>query len=216
MRPATKRGLLLITLVFAACWQLLAQEVVDRIVARVENDVILLSEVRALSRYQLLVDGKSESDAAVLDRLIDQWVARTEAEASHFPHPTEGEIQKGMERLANSFSALAEYEARKKQAGLSDVEIQALVAEQLYLRGYLDSRFRPAVQVDAKAVEDFYQNAVIPTAKARGVDPPALDAARETIQEALVQRGIDEQAERWLKESRTRLQVEKLLEEGTK
>lgn len=216
MRSALKRALLGIVLTVAACWQLAAQEVVDRIVARVENDVILLSELRALSRYQLLVEGKSESDTAILDRLIDQWVVRTEAETSHFPRPSDAEIQRAMERLTNSFASLSEFEARKKQVGLSDAEIRSLVTEQLYLRGYLDSRFRPAVQVDAKAVEDFYQNAVLPTAKARGVDPPTLDAAREAIQEALVQRGIDEQAERWLKESRARLQVDKLLEEGTK
>lgn len=216
MLRGMQRGLLGMALAFALCSQLAAQEVVDRIVARVENDVILLSEVRALSRYQLLVEGKSESDAAVLDRLIDQWVVRTEAEASRFPHPTDTEIQNGMERLANSFASPTEFEARKKQAGLSEAEMRTLVTGQLFLRGYLDSRFRPAVQVDAKAIEDFYQNAVVPTAKARGTDPPTLDAARETIQEALVQRGIDEQAERWLKESRARLQVEKLLEEGAK
>jgi len=216
MRRGMKRGMLVVVLAVVVCWQLAAQEVVDRIVARVENDVILLSEVRALSRYQLLVEGKSEGDAAILDRLIDQWVVRTEAETARFPHPTDVDVQKGMERLANSFASTAEFEGRKKQVGLRDAEIRTLVTEQLYLRGYLDSRFRPAVQVDAKAVEDFYQNAVIPTAKARGVDPPTLDAARETIQEALMQRGIDQQAERWLKESRARLQVEKLLEEGTK
>jgi hypothetical protein len=72
------------------------------------------------------------------------------------------------------------------------------------------------VQVDAKEVEDFYQNAVVPRAKARNQAPPALDASRDYIQEALVQRGINEQADRWLKESRARLHVEKLLSEGAK
>jgi hypothetical protein len=65
-------------------------------------------------------------------------------------------------------------------------------------------------------VEDFYQNAVVPRAKARNQAPPALDASRDYIQEALVQRGINEQADRWLKESRARLHVEKLLSEGAK
>jgi hypothetical protein len=55
------------------------QEVIDRIAARIENDVILLSDVRLLSRYQLLVEGKSEDDAQILNRLIDQWIVRNEA-----------------------------------------------------------------------------------------------------------------------------------------
>jgi len=56
-----------------------AGEVIDRMVARIENDVILLSDIRLLASYQLLVDGKSETDADILDRLIDQWIVRNEA-----------------------------------------------------------------------------------------------------------------------------------------
>jgi hypothetical protein len=193
-----------------------SQEVLDQIAARVEGDVILLSEVRTLSRYQILVDGKAESDAAILDRLIDQWIARNEADTARFPHPTAAEITHGVEHLQSSFASPEEYQARKKQSGLSDKEIQRMVAEQLYLSDYLDSRFRPAVQVGAKQVEDFYQEAVVPRAKARNQAPPPLDASREYIQEALVQRGINEQADVWLKESRARLHVEKFLKESGK
>ena len=90
------------------------------------------------------------------------------------------------------------------------------IATQLYLTNYLESRFRPAVQVDAKAIEEFYKTAVLPRAKARGQEPPSLEASREVIQEALVQQSIDNQADQWLKESRTRIHVERLLEEGPK
>ena len=207
---------LAVALALAGGVRLPAQEVVDRIAARVENDVILESELRALGRYQILVDGKAESDAQILDRLIDQWVVRTEADASHFPHPSDAEVQREVERLMQSFASPQEYETRKKQTGLRDSEIRAIVTSQLYLRGYLDSRFRAAVQVDAKAIEEFYQKAVVPRAQARGQAPPSLEAASDTIQEALVQQGIDEQADRWLKESRTRLHVDKLIDEGAK
>ena len=37
--------------------QVRAQQVVDRIVARVETDIILQSDVRQLSRYQAFLDG---------------------------------------------------------------------------------------------------------------------------------------------------------------
>jgi hypothetical protein len=193
---------------------LVAQEVVDRVVARIENDVILLSDVRALGHYQQFVDGKSKTDAQVLDRLIDQWIVRTEADLSHFSHPSDSDVDRGLEHLRKSFDSAGEYEARKKQCGLSDAELRGLVASQLYLGNYLDSRFRPAVQIDPKTVEDFYQKSVVPGAKARGQEPPPLDAAREFIQEALVQRGINDQTDRWLIESRARLHIEKLLEQG--
>src|SRR5215472_1486664 len=119
-------------------------------------------------------------------------------------------------RVRESFGSEEEYEAKRKQAGLREQEVRAMVASQLYLSNYLDSRFRPAVQVDPKEIEDFYQTAVVARAKARGQEPPTLDAARDSIQEALIQNGINQQAELWLKESRLRLHVEKFLDEVAK
>lgn len=193
-----------------------AQQVVDRVAARIENDIILLSDVQQLGRYQQLVDGRSEDESKLLDRLIDQWVVQTEADASRFPHPSSVEIEQSLATLKKSFASPEEYEQRKKQSGLSDEEVHDKIATQLYLTNYLDSRFRPAVQVDAKAIEDFYKTAVLPRAKARGQEPPSLEASREVIQDALVQQSIDKQADEWLKESRARIHVERLLEEGPK
>jgi hypothetical protein len=216
MRRRLSRVVAATLIMCGAARVLCAQETIDRIVARVENDIILLSEVRGLSQYQWFLDGKTETDAAVLDRLIDQWVVRTEADTARFPHPTEAEIARDFERLKKSFATPEEFEARKKQAALNDAELRAFLAAQLYLSSYLDSRFRPSVQVDPKAIQDFYESGVVPRAKARGQEPPTLEAARETIQETLIQMGINEQADRWLKESRARLHVEKVLDEGGK
>jgi hypothetical protein len=216
MGRLTNRRLLTLLLAASAAGALAAQEIVDRIVVRIENDVILLSDVDALKSYQLFVDGKSQSDDAILDRLIDQWIVRTEAEVSHFPRPAEAEIQQSLERLRKSFTSAEEYQTRKKQNGLEDSELREMASLQLYLSNYLDSRFRPAVRVEPQAIEDFYQHAVVPRAKARGEEPPSLDAARDFIQEALVQQGINEQANQWLKESRARLHIEKLLDEAAK
>lgn len=191
-----------------------AQQVIDRIVARIENDVILLSDVRLLSRYQLFVDGKSESDAEILDRLIDQWIVRNEANVARAPKPTEAEIDRALQRLEKSFDSKDDYEARRKLAGLSEANARRLMADQLYLNNYLDTRFRASVQVNEQAIEAFYQNALLPRAKARGQNPPSLDAAHDYVQEALVQAGINEQAERWLNESRARIHVTKMLGEN--
>lgn len=192
------------------------QKVIDRIVARVEEDIILLSDLRELGEYQQLVEGKSESDAELLDRLIDQWIVRKEAETARFPMPPDADVERSLQRLKKSFATPEDYEERRKQSGLTDDEVRHILVMQLYLSNYLDSRFRPLIHVDQKAIEDFYNNRVIPRAKARGQAPPSLDAASDYIQEALIQRGIDEQADRWLKESRARIQVQEFLKEAAK
>ena len=191
-----------------------AQEVIDRVVARIEKDVILLSDVQLLSRYQLLVEGKSENEAEILDRLVDQWIVRNEAVVARTPQPSDAEVDRALQRLKRSFASEQDYQARRKLAGLTEGEVRDLTINQIYLNSYLDSRFRPSVQVDEKAVQDFYENAVLPRAKARGQEPPSLDSAHDYIQEALVQRGINDQADRWLKEGHARIHVTKMLEEN--
>lgn len=193
-----------------------AQEVIDRIVARVDTDIILLSEVRALARYQIFVDGKAEPDAEILDRLIDQWIVRNEAKAALFPQPSDDDVKRSLERLKRSFSSPEEFEERRRQSGLTDEDVERMLRAQLYLSNYLDSRFRASIQIDEKDIEEFYKTRIIPRAESRGQTPPTLDAARGFIQEALVQRAINVQSERWLKESRARLKVENLLSENTK
>ena len=193
-----------------------AQEVVDRIVAKVDTDIILLSDVRALQRYQLFVDGKAESEQDALNRLLDQWIVRNEAKAALFSQPSDEDVNRSLARLKRSFSSPEAFDERKKQTGLSDEDIERMLRAQLYLSNYLDSRFRAAIQIDEKDIEDFYQTRIVPRAESRGQTPPTLDAARGFIQEALVQRAINEQSERWLQESRSRLRVENLLDEKSK
>jgi len=207
-------NLSLILAVLMTSKAVLSQEVIDQVAARVENDIILVSDVRTLGRYQVFIDGKSESDAQILDRLIDQWIVRNEASATRYRQPSDEEVQRSLARLKRSFSSPAEFEDRRRQSGLSSEELLAMVKSQLYLSNYLDTRFRPAIQVAEKDVEEFYKERVVPRAEARGQTPPTLEAARDFIQEALVQRAINEQADRWLKESRSRIRVENLLNES--
>jgi parvulin-like peptidyl-prolyl isomerase len=193
-----------------------AQQLIDRIAARIENDIILLSDVRELSRYQLFVDGKAESDAAILDRLVDQWIVRNEAKAAMFPQPSDEDVDRSLRRLKRSFSTPEEFEERKKQSGLTDEDILRMLKSQSYLSNYLDSRFRPSIQIDEQAIEDFYKTRVVPRAESRGQTPPTIEAAHDFIQEALVQRAINVQADKWLKESRARVHVDNLLGEDAK
>jgi hypothetical protein len=215
MRPGRKNGIAAAFLLALGALTS-GQEVLDRIAARVDTDIILLSDVHALARYQTFLDGKAESDADILDRLIDQWIVRNEAKAAFFPQPSEDEVKRSLERLKSSFSSPEEFEARKKQSGLTDGDIERMLRSQLHLSNYLDSRFRASIQVEEKAIEEFYKERVVPRAESGGQTPPTLEAARGFIQEALVQRAIDMQADRWLKESRARVRVEKLLSENAK
>lgn len=204
-------ALLTIALVMSA--NAAAQKVVDKIAARVDDDIILMSDVRQLARYQTLVDGKPQSNDQILDLLIDQWVVRKEAEAARFPQPSQADIDRGMQRLQRSLGGASQVEEQRKHAGLSEEDLKRITAAQVYLSNYLDSRFRPGVRVEEQEIRDFYDNTIVPRAKSRNQNPPTFDAAHDFIQEILIQRGINKQADQWLKESRPRLHILKMLDE---
>jgi hypothetical protein len=193
-----------------------AQEVIDGIAARVDNDIILLSDMRRLGRYQSFLDDSRKSDSEILSLLIDQWIVRNEAKAALYPQPSDDDVNRSLERLKRSFSSPEEFQERKKQAGLTDEDVLRMLRSELYLTNYLDSRFRASVSVDDKDIEEFYKTRLLPRVEARGQTPPTLEAARGRIQEVLLQRAINVQADKWLKESRARLHIEILLDENAK
>lgn len=206
-RAATLRFLAVAFLAAAAA---AAQQVVDRVVARVEGDILCESEVLELGRYQQLLEGREEAASRRLDRLIDQWIVRTEAETALFPRPSAADVDAELSRLRASFAA-DEYRKRLAASGLGEADLRRMVAGQLYLTRYLDSRFRAAAQVEPAALEAYYREELVPRLEKAGSPVPPLREVRGQIREILVSRGISQQAERWLEESRARLHIEKVL-----
>jgi hypothetical protein len=183
-------------------------ETVDRIVARIEGDIILLSEMRELAAYQQLVEGHAELEDELLRALIEQWVVRNEAQESQFPSPPAAEIDAESNRIQSSFPNPQAYRERLAALGMTPQSVRRMVQQQFYLARYLDYKFRPAVQIEDAAISKYYQDELTPALRARGQTPPPLDDLREQIREVLVQRGITERADGWFEETKSRLQIE--------
>lgn len=191
-----------------------AQQVVDRILAVVEGEPILQSDVRELGRFQQLADGRTDSDAQLLQKLIEQWIVAREAEAARFAHPSDGDVQREVQRLAAQFAAPQAYAARLRELGLQPAAVERLVGRQVFLSRYLDYKFRPAAQIQPEQAERYYREELTPQLRARGQAVPALETVREQIEELLIQREISARVSRWLNESADRLRIEIRREAG--
>jgi len=190
------------------------QRVVDRIVARVQDDILMLSELRELGRYQQLVQDQAASDDRLLAQLLEQWIVNAEATAARFPRPSEAEVSRELERLEKQFASPEAYRARLQQLELSPAAVRRLLEQQLYLTRYLDYKFRPTSQVDTLEIEKYYREQLVPSLAARGQAAPPLENVQDQIRELLIQREISRRAARWLEETRSRLRIELQLGEG--
>lgn len=181
---------------------------IDGIAARIEDDIITDSEVNELAVFQQLVDGRSKSREELIRELADQWIVRQEATAVSYSQPSKEDIELAYQQLVKQFSSRDDFNRRRAALDLSDDAIRRLLGQQLYLSRFLDHRFRPAAQVSEEEVERYYQNDFVPQLKSRNETVPPLDDVDDTIREVLIQRAINDRAEKWLDDTRERLKIE--------
>jgi len=183
--------------------------VVDRIVARIEGDIILESQVRELGAFQELIEGRAESDDQLLSELIEQWTVQTEAEATHFPEPAQTEVDRELARLTDRFGSAEAYASKLRALGLSATQARQLLARQIYIERYLDYKFRPTVQIEAAAIHAYYQNQFLPELAKNNQPAPREADVQEQVRELLVQKAISELTAKWLDDTKSRLKIER-------
>jgi parvulin-like peptidyl-prolyl isomerase len=182
--------------------------VVDRIVARIEDDIILQSQLRELGAFQQLIEGRAESDDKLLNELIEQWMVETEATASHFPQPAQSEIDRELTRLKEHFASPEKYASRLNDVGLSAGQVRQLLSRQIYVERYVDYKFRPSVQVEPADIATYYQKELVPDLAKKNQPAPDRAAVEEQIREVLIQRGISDLTVKWLDDTKSRLKIE--------
>jgi len=206
MRRAAIYGLLL-----AACLgapALSAQVVVDRVVARVENDIITLSDVRELAAYQRLSGREPAPEPELLQQLIDQWIVANDAAAARFPAPPAQQVDAQLAALRNQVGTPQQFAARLRELDLSEQDVRRLVAKQIFLDLYLERRFRAVARVQPGDVERYYRDEFVPQLQRRKQAVPPLDDVRDSITDLLLERDITRRAQQWIEQARASLDVE--------
>ncbi len=206
MRRAAIYGLLL-----AACLGapvLSAQVVVDRVVARIENDIITLSDVRDLAAYQRLSGRRPAPQPELLQQLIDQWIVANDAAAARFPAPPAQQVDAQLAALQNQVGTPQQFAARLRELNLSEQDVRRLVAKQIFLDLYLERRFRAVARVQPADVERYYRDEFVPQLQRRKQAFPPLDDVRDSITDLLLERDITRLAQQWIEQTRASLDVE--------
>jgi hypothetical protein len=181
---------------------------IDGVAARIEDDIILESEVREIAAFQKLVDGQAKPRAELMQELENQWIVRGEANTTKFPPPSATEVDGAYEQFIKQFGSAKEFQKRCADAGITESAVRRMVGQQLYLAHFLDYRFRAAAQVDDKQVEKYYDDEFAPQLKARRETIPPLEDVDDTIREVLIQRAISERSAKWLDDTRERLKID--------
>ncbi len=213
VRTKTRAAVLLAILLagFSICCAAQA-EVIDRIVATVNGHTILQSDWDDALSYEALLNGRplgeftDEDRKAVLDRLIDQELLGEQMKSNFFQHASEADAEA---RIADARKQYPQamtpegWQTLLNQFQLTEKDLIAHVEQQIDLMRLVDAHLRPAVQIDAKTVEAYYQEKFVPQLKQSGASEVPLGEVSSKIRELLTQQKVNELLVSWLQTLRS-------------
>jgi len=204
--------LLFVTLGFSSA----RSEVIDRIVATVNGQIILLSDWEDSLRFEAFSSGRpldrftAEERKAVLDRLIDRELLREQLHAADIQHATAEEVAQRVGEIRKQY-AEAETElgwrAILDRYRLNEDGLKSRVATELDLMRLVDARLRPTVTVDSKSIESYYNQELLPQLRQSGAQNVPLAEVTSKIKELLTQKKISQLLITWLQSLRAGSQI---------
>jgi hypothetical protein len=133
-----------------------AQQLLDRIVARVGATVITQTDVEAALALGIVEPRPGEDRTAAGTRqLIDRQLLL--AEVARFPpmEPSAADVDALVARMRTR--AGADFAALVKRTGLDEQRIRDLARDSLRIQAYLDQRFGAAAQASVQEARDYYE-----------------------------------------------------------
>jgi hypothetical protein len=157
-----------------------AAETLDRVLAVVSGNLILLSDVTAARELGLAAvpAGAADPVAAVLSALIDRELIIAEVNRYAPPDPSDEAVARALAGVRGRFRDDAEYRAALSRSGVDEAYLRRRLREDLRIRAYLDQRFTVMPPSDAD-VDRYYRDH--PQAFTRDGTRLPLDAVREEV-----------------------------------
>lgn len=167
------------------------RELLERVVAVIDDRPLLLSEVRALAAVRGL-SAESALEAAIDERLMAAEAARgTAIEVGA------DELERLLDDLQRRRPALA--------SAVSRAELQRIVLRQVTILRYVEFRFRPQVRVSDEEVRRAWEADEV--GRPSGVP---LEDAQDAIRARLERQALDLRVEAWVAELRARADLRRV------
>lgn len=189
-------------------------DIIDRIAVSVGNRVIAASDLDREIRVTAFLDGVAPDFSpagkrATAERMVEQKLIRRELETARYPVPDAAEVEPVLGDFRQKrFKTDEEYRGALAERGIAEQDVKDELLWQRTLLRFIEVRFRPAVQVSDREIQDYFGQVVEPAARtAHPGQPVALEDYRDQIEETLSGKRVDREVDTWLKEARKRNEI---------
>jgi hypothetical protein len=133
-------------------------EIIDRVLAVVSGDVILMSDVTAARALRLVsVEETGDPVRAVLSKLVDRELVLAEVDRYAPPEPDATAIDGEMDTVRSRFASPEAFEAVLSRSGLDEGHLRETLRQELRVRSYLEQRFTASSPSEAE-IQQYYRS----------------------------------------------------------
>jgi peptidyl-prolyl cis-trans isomerase SurA len=171
-------------------------ELVDRIVAIIDREVVTLSEAEQAKEIASARSGEAPPLASIVERLIESRLVEREVERFTDVQVPADSVEAAFQEIRSGFPSESSFEAMLERSGLSEAELRGSLRRQLRTAQYLEQRFRPLTFVSEEQIEVYYRDELTPSMAGRPAPP--LPEVSDAIQRILEERAFNHRVEEWI------------------
>ena len=134
-------------------------QLIDRILAVVSGELILLSDVVAAQRFGLVPGAAAQQDPVrvALDALIERQLMLVETNRYLPPEPAAEAIASRLAEVRARFADAAQFETVLKETGVTLEQLRLRLRDDLRIASYLDQRFGAGFQPSDDELVRYYR-----------------------------------------------------------
>ena len=186
-------------------------ESVDRILAVVDEDPILASDVEQVVGLGLVPPTPDEDPVAlrrrVLDMLIEQELRFHEIDQFGFVEVPMNEVESQLAAIRADQGGPRVFATRLEELGLDEQSLRQILARQIMVLIYVEERLGARVFVDLEDIRAYYDDELVPALRSSRSEIPPLSEVREQIRQVLKEQRLNEEILRWTDELRLEADV---------
>jgi peptidyl-prolyl cis-trans isomerase SurA len=188
--------------------------VLDRVVAVVNGDVILESDVDEERRFEEVQPYRRSaaelSRERMLERLIDRELILQQSASEPDDVVTDQELDAQLLSLRKDIPDCKQYHCETDDGwkrylashGFTVEEFRQRWLMRMELLKFIEVRFRNGIKITNAEIKDFYETKMVPEYAERKIAPPNVDTISKRIEEVLLQQEVGALLVDWLKSLR--------------
>jgi peptidyl-prolyl cis-trans isomerase SurA len=187
---------------------------VDRVVAIVNGDLILDSDVDQERRFAALLpygeaSGPYNRDEAI-ERLINRDLILQQSRLQPGNEVTTDAATKDLDALRKSIPTCKEYHCETQAGwehflateGFTEESLTNLWRQRMEVLAFIEQRFRMGIKILPQEIQTYYEKTLLPQYAAQHVKPPPVESISNRIQEVLLQQQVSKLLDDWLESLR--------------